>query len=58
VYIWCILVAFHKAIVCPIPRPYETVVIFLNKKDNQEFKGEFGFGLNSLGSYEKRYQRE
>jgi hypothetical protein len=51
-------VAFHKAIVCPIPRPYETVVIFLNKKDNQEFKGEFGFGLNSLGSYEKRYQRE
>jgi hypothetical protein len=24
---------------------------FLNKKDNQEFKGEFGFGLNSLGGY-------
>jgi hypothetical protein len=25
----------------------------LSKKDNQEFKGEFGFSLNSLGVMEK-----
>ena len=46
--------AFHEAIVRPIPRPYETVMIILlivSKKNNQELKEEFGFNLNSLGGY-------
>jgi hypothetical protein len=51
-------VVFHEAIVRPIPRPYETVVKNLSKKENQEFREEFGFGLNLLGGYGKIYQRE
>ena len=40
--------------VCPILRPYKVIVIFLIKKDNQEFKKEFGFSLNFLGIIKNR----
>jgi ABC-type transporter lipoprotein component MlaA len=55
VSIWFNLVAFHRAIVHPILRLYESVVINLvewiirNLKENLIFDG--GFGLNSLGDY-------